>query len=251
MADEYFVAARIFDVCSINVYEYEPTRQIIHAGRLTDRPILIGEYHIGVPADGLAAGLVQAASQLERGVAYRYYVEQAASLEWFLGAYWFAWKDEPVLGRMDGENYNIGFVDVTDRPYAELVEAAKVDAQAAAGRALRQAAAVCAAPHGVGRGRALDAVAAGRIGLDSLAVIRVVGRDFRFIRKNFRFVWRDDDAKRNVPFCCCVGVQPCDHFPAVCRRSAGEVRMLRPSLPRRQVCRDRERRRAGEGPSRG
>jgi len=126
MADEYFVAARIFDVCSINVYEYEPTRQIIHAARLCDRPILIGEYHIGVPADGLAAGLVQAASQLERGVAYRYYVEQAASLEWFLGAYWFAWRDEPVMGRMDGENYNIGFVDVTDRPYAELVEAAKV-----------------------------------------------------------------------------------------------------------------------------
>ena len=125
MSDEAFIAARIFDVCSINVYEYEPTRQIIRAGRLCDRPILIGEFHIGVPADGLAAGLVQAASQMERGVAYRYYVEQAASLPWFLGAYWFAWRDEPVLGRMDGENYNIGFVDVTDRPYAELVEAAK------------------------------------------------------------------------------------------------------------------------------
>ncbi len=26
---------------------------------------------------------------------------------------------------MDGENYNIGFVDATDRPYPELVEAAK------------------------------------------------------------------------------------------------------------------------------
>jgi len=26
---------------------------------------------------------------------------------------------------MDGENYNIGFLDVTDRPYPELVEAAK------------------------------------------------------------------------------------------------------------------------------
>ncbi len=26
---------------------------------------------------------------------------------------------------MDGENYNIGFVDVTDRPYLELVEGAK------------------------------------------------------------------------------------------------------------------------------
>ena len=26
---------------------------------------------------------------------------------------------------MDGENYNIGFLDVTDRAYRELVEAAK------------------------------------------------------------------------------------------------------------------------------
>lgn len=126
MADEALTMARIFDVCSINVYEYEPTKQIIRAARLSERPILIGEYHIGVPADGLAAGLVQAKDQAERGVAYRYFLEQAASLEWFLGAYWFAWRDEPVLGRMDGENYNIGFVDVTDRPYVELIDAAKV-----------------------------------------------------------------------------------------------------------------------------
>ena len=125
MSDEAMRLASVFDVCSINVYEYEPTKQVIRAGRLTGRPILIGEYHIGVPANGLAAGLVQAKDQHERGVAYRYFLEQAASLEWFLGAYWFAWRDEPVLGRMDGENYNIGFVDVTDRPYVELIEAAK------------------------------------------------------------------------------------------------------------------------------
>jgi hypothetical protein len=35
------------------------------------------------------------------------------------------WRDEPVLGRRDGENYNIGFVDATDRPYPELVSAAQ------------------------------------------------------------------------------------------------------------------------------
>jgi hypothetical protein len=126
MADEALIAARIFDVCSINVYEYEPTRHLMRAARLSGRPVLIGEFHIGVPADGLAAGLVQAKDQVERGIAYRYYLEQAASLQWFVGAYWFAWRDEPVLGRMDGENYNIGFVDVTDRPYVDLVEAAKV-----------------------------------------------------------------------------------------------------------------------------
>jgi len=125
MSDEAMMAAKVFDVCSINVYEYEPTKQVIRAGRLTGLPVLIGEFHIGVPADGLAAGLVQAKDQAERGIAYRYYVEQAAALEWFVGSYWFAWHDEPVLGRMDGENYNIGFVDVTDRPYVELIEAAK------------------------------------------------------------------------------------------------------------------------------
>jgi hypothetical protein len=126
VADEVLLAAgRVFDVCSINVYEYEPTKQVERAYRLTGRPILIGEFHIGVPENGLGAGLVQAKNQTERGIGYRYYVEQAMSLPYCLGAHWFTWRDEPVLGRQDGENYNIGFVDVTDRPYPELVEAAK------------------------------------------------------------------------------------------------------------------------------
>jgi hypothetical protein len=124
-SDEMLRTGKIFDVCSVNVYEYEPTKIIDKVYRLTGRPILIGEFHIGVPANGLGAGLVQAKDQTERGIGYRYYVEQAASLNSFLGAHWFTWRDEPVLGRNDGENYNIGFVDVTNRPYKELVEAAK------------------------------------------------------------------------------------------------------------------------------
>ena len=51
---------------------------------------------------------------------------RAGALPGFVGAHWFTWRHEPVLGRMDGESYYIGFVDVTDRPYPELVEAAKV-----------------------------------------------------------------------------------------------------------------------------
>jgi hypothetical protein len=123
--DAMFQAARIFDVCSINVYEYEPTKQVERAYRISGRPVLIGEFHFGVPADGLGAGLVQTRDQVERAKGYRYYVEQAAGLPGFLGAHWFTWRDEPVLGRMDGENYNIGFVDVTDRPYPELVAGVK------------------------------------------------------------------------------------------------------------------------------
>ncbi len=116
---------RSFDVCSINVYEYEPTAQLQRVYEATGRPIMIGEFHFGVPADGLGAGLVQTADQVERGKGYRYYVEQAAALPCFVGAHWFQWTDEPVLGRFDGENYNIGLVDVTNRPYVELIEAAK------------------------------------------------------------------------------------------------------------------------------
>jgi hypothetical protein len=107
-SDALLRTGRKFDVCSINVYEYEPMAQIDRANRYTGRPVLIGEFHIGVPANGLGSGLVQAKDQKERGIAYRYYIEQAASTPAFLGAYWFQWRDEPVLG------------------YVELVEAAKL-----------------------------------------------------------------------------------------------------------------------------
>jgi hypothetical protein len=127
--EEVLKCGRVFDVCSINVYEYEPTKAVERSFRLTGRPILIGEFHFGVPENGLGAGLVQTRDQVERAKGYRYYVEQAAALPAFLGAHWFTWRDEPVLGRGDGENYNIGFVDVTDRPYPELVEAAKATHQ--------------------------------------------------------------------------------------------------------------------------
>lgn len=124
-ADDVLSLARVFDVCSINVYEYEPTKQLERTHRLCGRPVVIGEFHLGVPADGLGAGLVQAANQTERAIGYRYYVEQAFSLPYCIGVHWFTWRDEPVLGRRDGENYNIGFVDCTDRPYPKLVEAAE------------------------------------------------------------------------------------------------------------------------------
>jgi hypothetical protein len=40
-----------------------------------------------------------------------------------VGAHWFTLYDESAVGRFDGENYNIGFLDVCNRPYKELSEA--------------------------------------------------------------------------------------------------------------------------------
>jgi agarase len=43
-----------------------------------------------------------------------------------VGTHWFQYQDQPTTGRVyDEENYQIGFVDIADTPYAELVAAAR------------------------------------------------------------------------------------------------------------------------------
>jgi hypothetical protein len=125
---DYVIAlAKDFDVYSLNKYRWEPPADYLaKIYSLVHRPMLLGEFHIGVPGRGMAPGLVQAMNQTERGVAYSYYVEHAAAHPEVIGTHWFQWIDQPALGRNDGENYNIGWVDVTDRPYDELIAAAKI-----------------------------------------------------------------------------------------------------------------------------
>ena len=64
-------------------------------------------------------------SQVERGRAYRVYLEDAAAKPWCVGVHHFTFYDQSALGRPDGENYNIGFYDVCNRPYDALVAAAR------------------------------------------------------------------------------------------------------------------------------
>jgi hypothetical protein len=124
--DEVIALARGFDVYSMNKYRWAPPREFIdRVYAIQKLPILIGEFHFGVPERGLAPGLVQTMNQAERGVAYSFYVEHAAEHPAIVGTHWYQWVDEPASGRRDGENYNIGWIDVTDRPYPELVAAAK------------------------------------------------------------------------------------------------------------------------------
>ncbi len=124
--DDVIALARGFDVYSMNKYRWAPPRDFIdRVYEIQDLPILIGEFHFGVPERGLAPGLVQTMNQAERGVAYSYYVENAAAHPAIVGTHWYQWIDQPATGRRDGENYNIGWIDVTDRPYPELVAAAK------------------------------------------------------------------------------------------------------------------------------
>lgn len=110
-----------FDVFSLNVYGYNIAHERLDKIEdLTGLPIIIGEFHFGAPGKGLSPGLGQTINQKERGVAYSYYVENAAAHPSVVGTHWFQWLDQPATGRFDGENYNIGFVDVTDLPHHAL-----------------------------------------------------------------------------------------------------------------------------------
>jgi hypothetical protein len=118
------VAGKHFDVFSFNCYRMQPWVEFMdRVEALTGLPALIGEYHFGVPDRGMAAGIVQVATHRERGKAYRYYNEQGYGHPSLVGAHWFQWIDQANTGRMDGENYNIGLLDITDRPYPDMVEA--------------------------------------------------------------------------------------------------------------------------------
>jgi hypothetical protein len=116
-----------FDVFSINCYSFDPTADmdfVKNAG--VDLPIMIGEFHCGALDRGLpATGLKGVENQEERGVMWRLFVEKCAAHPHGVGAHWFQYNDQFCLGRFDGENYQIGMVDVCMQPHKELVEAAK------------------------------------------------------------------------------------------------------------------------------
>ncbi|HZJ57928.1 MAG TPA: hypothetical protein VFD89_06765 [Clostridia bacterium] len=111
-----------FDVFSINCYSMNPKDDLIKAGTLTGMPVMIGEYHFGALDRGLmATGLRAVSSQSERGKAYRYYCENAAATKYCVGTHYFTLGDQSFLGRGDGENYQIGIVNVCNRPYEEII----------------------------------------------------------------------------------------------------------------------------------
>jgi len=116
-----------FDVFSINCYDFDPTNDmdfVLNAG--ADLPVMIGEYHCGALDRGLpATGLKGVENQLERGVMWRYFVEKCAAHPLGVGAHWFQYNDQFCLGRYDGENYQIGMVDICMQPHKELMEAAR------------------------------------------------------------------------------------------------------------------------------
>ncbi len=120
-------AAELCDVVSFNIYEARPDPGRWGFVETLDKPCIIGEFHFGALDRGMFhAGLVAAADQAGRAAMYADYVRSLLDHPSFVGCHWFQYVDQPLTGRVyDGENYNIGFVDVTDTPYPDLVRAAR------------------------------------------------------------------------------------------------------------------------------
>ena len=119
---------RHFDVFSMNCYRQRvPAEDMAYISSQLNMPIMIGEWHFGAMDAGLpAAGIGHVTDQEGRGKAFRFYLEDAAAKPWCVGSHYFILYDQSAVGRFDGENYNIGFLDVCNRPYELLARAARL-----------------------------------------------------------------------------------------------------------------------------
>lgn len=120
-------AAKYVDVVSFNLYKEGLTPKKWQFLEELDMPTVIGEFHMGTTSSGFFhPGLVHAADQEDRARMYKDYMHSIIDNDYFIGAHWFQYLDSPITGRAyDGENYNVGFVSVTDVPYNAMVKAAQ------------------------------------------------------------------------------------------------------------------------------
>ncbi|MFC4810963.1 discoidin domain-containing protein [Paenibacillus sp. GCM10023250] len=91
------------------------------------KPLLNLEHSFGSSDRGLSyiSAPTKTTSIAERGEAYQAFAESQAVNPLFVGSGWYAYYDQPVTGRADAENYNIGLVNQQDQPYTEMVERMK------------------------------------------------------------------------------------------------------------------------------
>ena len=98
--------------------------------RLAGKPILVTEYYMCATENrsgnrNSSAGFPVVRTQRERAGSFRNNLTALARLPFVVGAHWFQYYDEPTRGRSDGEDYNMGLVDINNQPYEELTAAAR------------------------------------------------------------------------------------------------------------------------------
>lgn len=104
-------------------------------GILSRKPVLVTEFFFAAEenrsgnlnetarnAHPKPGHLMTVATQAERARGAAVALRNMASFPNVVGAHWFQFYDEPLGGREDGEDYNMGLIDTRDRPYEEVTE---------------------------------------------------------------------------------------------------------------------------------
>jgi hypothetical protein len=96
--------------------------------KLTGKPILVTEFYFCANENSsgnknTSAGFPTVQTQSERAKGFRTDLASIASLPYVVGAHWFQYYDEPQNGRGDGENYDMGLVDIHNQPYEGMIQA--------------------------------------------------------------------------------------------------------------------------------
>ena len=95
--------------------------------KLTSKPVLIAEFTYRAADAGLPNTIPPAQAtlptQAERARAITNYTNCAIDSPFIIGFHFFQLIDEPAAGRFDGENSNLGILNVNDTPYAAAVNA--------------------------------------------------------------------------------------------------------------------------------
>ena len=115
-------AAKYCDVVSLNLYGAWPAdlRMLVEA----DVPLIIGEFSFAALDRGMLAGHLL--DQATRAASYKQYVLGALRHHQLVGCHWFTYRDDPMTARAyDEENFQFGFIDIADTPYAEMIDAAR------------------------------------------------------------------------------------------------------------------------------
>lgn len=102
--------------------------------RLAGKPVLVSEFFFAADENrsgnrnernGKPGHLMTVTTQSERARGVANALCNFARFPNIVGVHWFQYADEPSDGRDDGENYNMGLVDIDNRPYQKVIEVFK------------------------------------------------------------------------------------------------------------------------------
>ena len=113
------------DVISYNLYR-KTLAGWTGSTKAFTKPVMATEFHFGALDRGMFhTGLQPASSQEDRAEHYAEYVRSALRNPLFVGTHWFQYAPQSFTGRRDGENYQVGMLDIADTPYPELIRAVR------------------------------------------------------------------------------------------------------------------------------